>query len=128
MSLRIVRLGTPRLPDEGTRIGTVRRVPRGVKKERYAAENWFDVWFPELSPSPELVSHAQAAETDKDWAAFKRSFRAEMNEPGPRRTLDLLAALSHHGQFSVGCYCEEEAHCHRSVLRELLSGRGAEIV
>ena len=127
MSVRIVRLGTPRSPDEGTRIGTVRRVPRGVKKERYAAENWFDVWFPELSPSTELVARAQAAATEREWSAFTRGFRTEMNEPAPRRALDLLAALSHHGQFSVGCYCEDEARCHRSILRELLAERGARL-
>ena len=127
MTLRIVRLGTPRSPDEGLRIGTVRRLPRGVRKDRYAAENWFDVWYPELAPSAELLSRARAAETDKEWSAFLRSFRAEMNEPAPRRTLDLLAALSHHANFSVGCYCEEESRCHRSVLRELLTERGASV-
>jgi uncharacterized protein YeaO (DUF488 family) len=128
MSLRIVRLGAPREPGEGTRIGTVRRVPRGVRKERYGADDWFDVWYPELSPSPDLVAAALAAASDAEWRKFTRAFRAEMNEAGPRRTLDLLAALSHHGQFSVGCYCEIEARCHRSVLRELLAERGAAIV
>ena len=127
MTLRIVHLGTPRLPGEGTRIGTVRRPPHGVRKERYAAEDWFDVWYPELSPSPELVSKAQAATTDAEWKSFLRAFRAEMNEPAPRRTLDLLAALSHNADFSIGCYCENEARCHRSVLRELLEERGAAI-
>lgn len=128
MSIRIVRLGTPRLPDEGTRIGTVRRPPRGVRKERYAADDWFDVWFPELAPSPELMARGQAVQTDKEWVVFTRAFRAEMNEPPPRRTLDVLAALSRDGRFSVGCYCADEARCHRSVLRELLVERGAEIV
>jgi uncharacterized protein YeaO (DUF488 family) len=127
MTLRIVRLGAPRHPQEGTRIGAVRRPPRGVRKARYAAENWFDVWYPELSPSPELVSKALAAKTDAEWKKFARSFRAEMNEPAPRRTLDLLAALSHNAYFSIGCYCEDEARCHRSVLRELLMGRGARV-
>lgn len=125
MTLHIVRLGTPRLPREGTRIGTVRRLPRGVRKERYAAEDWFDVWYPELSPSAELVAKAKAAQTEQDWNAFMRAFRAEMNEPAPRRTLDLLATLSHGANFSVGCYCENEARCHRSVLRALLTERGA---
>jgi uncharacterized protein YeaO (DUF488 family) len=127
MTLRIVRLGTPRIPDEGTRIGTVRRLPRGVRKERYAADDWFDVWYPDLAPSPELLTRARAAKTDKEWNAFLRSFRAEMNAPAPRRTLDLLAVLSHHANFSVGCYCEDESRCHRSVLRELFAERGASI-
>jgi uncharacterized protein YeaO (DUF488 family) len=127
MTVRIVRLGTPRLAGEGLRIGTVRRPPRGVRKERYAAENWYDVWYPELSPSAELVAKAQGAETDKEWAAFLRAFRAEMNTPTPSRTLDLLAALSHHADFSIGCYCEDEARCHRSMLRTLLTERGASI-
>jgi uncharacterized protein YeaO (DUF488 family) len=125
MTLRIVRLGSPRLPGEGTRIGAVRRPPRGVRKERYAADHWFDVWYPDLAPTPELVSQARSAASDKEWAAFARAFRAEMNEPTPRRTLDLLAALSRDAHFSLGCYCEDESRCHRSVLRELLTGRGA---
>lgn len=125
MSVSIVRLGTPRDPAEGTRIGTVRRVPRGVQKERYASENWFDVWFPVLSPTPELMAQAKAAASEKDWAGFTRTFKAEMAEPAPRHALDLLAALSHGSDFSVGCYCEDEAHCHRSVLRALLAERGA---
>ncbi len=127
MTLRIVRLGSPRLPGEGTRIGTVRRLPRGVRKERYAEENWFDVWYPELAPSAALVKRAQAAATEEEWRAFTRAFRAEMSEPAPRRTLDLLAALSHGAAFSVGCYCADEARCHRSILRELLAERGAKI-
>lgn len=124
MSLRIVRLGSPRSRDEGLRIGTVRRLPRGVRKDRYAAEDWFDVWYPELAPSTELLSQGRAAKSDKEWKAFLRSFRAEMNEPAPRRTLDLLAALSHHAYL---CYCEDESRCHRSVLRDLLAERGASI-
>lgn len=127
MALRIVRLGTPRHPQEGLRIGTVRRPPRGVKKERYAADDWYDVWYPELSPSPELVSQALQAETEADWRAFARAFRVEMKQPAASRTLDLLAALSQSADFSVGCYCEDEARCHRSVLRELLAERGAKI-
>lgn len=127
MSIHIVRLGTPRLPREGTRIGTVRRLPRGVRKERYAADDWFDVWYPELAPSAELVTQAKGAATAEEWRAFIRAFRAEMNEPAPRRTLDLLAALSQGADFSLGCYCEEEARCHRSVLRELLAERGAKL-
>jgi uncharacterized protein YeaO (DUF488 family) len=127
MSIRIVRLGTPRLPDEGTRIGTVRRPPRGVRKERFAADDWFDVWFPDLSPSAELMAKGQAAEADRAWSGFTRAFRAEMAQPAPRRALDLLAALSHGAQLSVGCYCADEARCHRSVLRALLAERGASI-
>jgi uncharacterized protein YeaO (DUF488 family) len=127
MSLRIVRLGTPRQPREGLRIGTVRRPPRGVKKERHAADDWYDVWYPELSPSPELVSAALRAETAAEWQAFVRAFRKEMSQPTASRTLDLLAALSHHADFSVGCYCENEARCHRSVLRDLFAGRGAKM-
>lgn len=127
MTLRIVRLGTPRLPREGPRIGAVRRLPRGVRKERYAADDWLDVWYPDLSPSPDLVAKARAAATGAEWDAFVRAFQAEMNAPTPRRTLDLLAALSHGGDFSIGCYCEDEARCHRSVLRRLLEERGAAI-
>ena len=125
MTLRIVRLGSPRRPKEGARIGAVRRPPRGVRKERYAAENWFDVWYPELSPSARLVSKALGAKTNAEWRGFVRSFEAEMNAPAARRTLDLLAALSHDANFSIGCYCEDEARCHRSVLRKLLAERGA---
>jgi uncharacterized protein YeaO (DUF488 family) len=125
--LRIVRLGEPRAANEGTRIGAVRHPPRGVRKERYASENWYDVWFPDLAPSPRLVSRAKAAKTANDWRAFVRSFRAEMNTPAPRRALDLLAAMSRHANFSIGCYCQDESRCHRSVLRELLRERGASI-
>lgn len=127
MTLHIVRLGSPRRKNEGTRIGTVRRPPRGVAKERFAADNWYDVWYPDLSPSPQLVAKALAAATPKEWSAFERAFRAEMNEPGPRRTLDLLATLSRDADFSLGCYCEDESRCHRSVLRQLLAERGAKI-
>jgi uncharacterized protein YeaO (DUF488 family) len=127
MTLRIVRLGTLRHSQDGTRIGAVRRPPRGVRKECYATENWFDVWYPELSPSQELVAKALAAKKVSEWNRFVRSFRAEMNKPTPRRTLDPLAALSRDSHFSVGCYCENETRCHRSVLRELLAERGASI-
>jgi uncharacterized protein YeaO (DUF488 family) len=127
MTVHIVRLGAPRLPNEGPRIGTVRRPPRRVRKEAYASENWFDVWYPELSPSPELMAKGQAAETDKDWAGFVRAFRAEMKAPAAARTLDVLATLSQTADFAIGCYCAEEARCHRSVLREELAARGAKI-
>lgn len=127
MSVRIVRLGTPRAKGEGLRIGTVRRPPRGVRKEDFASQDWYDVWYPELSPTADLVAKALKAETDKDWAGFVRAFRREMAEPAASRTLDLLAALSHRADFSVGCYCEDEARCHRSVLRELFAERKAEI-
>jgi uncharacterized protein YeaO (DUF488 family) len=127
MSLRIVRLGTDRAKDEGLRIGTVRRPPRGVPKSEFASRNWYDVWFPNLSPSPETMAIGQNAKTDRDWAAFARKFRAEMNAPDASRALDLLAALSHQANFSVGCYCEDESRCHRSVLRALLIERGADV-
>ncbi|WP_167772695.1 DUF488 domain-containing protein [Ramlibacter henchirensis] len=127
MAIRIVRLGTPRAAGEGLRIGTVRRPPRGVPKSQFASGNWYDVWFPNLAPSAGNVQAAMAAQTDKEWAAFARKYRAEMAEPDASRTLDLLAALSHQSNFSMGCYCENEARCHRSLLRELLAQHGAEI-
>ena len=125
MTLRIVRLGEPRDPQEGTRVGTVRRPPRGVRKERYASDDWFDVWYPDLAPSVELMARGRAAATEAEWKRFVRAFKAEMSKPAASRALDLLAALSHDSNFSVGCYCENEARCHRSVLRELLKSRGA---
>ena len=128
MSIRIVRLGTARHPKEGVRIGAVRRPPRGVRKEDYASDDWYDVWYPNLAPTPEAVKQALAASTPAEWTAFVRRYRKEMKEAEPRRTLDLLAALSHHADFSLGCYCENEERCHRSVLRELLEERGASIV
>jgi uncharacterized protein YeaO (DUF488 family) len=128
MAIRIVQLGRARHPGEGTRIGTVRRPPRGVRKDRYAAENWYDVWLPELAPSEELVAKARGAGTEKEWAAFMRTYRSEMKAPGASRMLDLLAALSNESNFSVGCYCNDEARCHRSVLRELLRERGAKLI
>jgi uncharacterized protein YeaO (DUF488 family) len=127
MAVRIVRLGTPRGRSEGLRIGTVRRPPRGVPKARYAADDWYDVWLPDLSPSPATVKLGQHAGTERDWGAFRKRYRAEMARPEPGRLLDLLAALSHTADFSVGCYCADESRCHRSVLRALLVERGAQI-
>jgi uncharacterized protein YeaO (DUF488 family) len=127
MSVRIVRLGSPRANDEGLRLGTVRRPPRGVPKNEYAARDIYDVWFPNLAPSEALLKQALAAETPKDWKAFTRRYRAEMKSPEAARVLDVLAALSHQTNFSVGCYCRDESRCHRSVLRELLAERDAEI-
>ena len=128
MSIFIVQLGTPRKHGEGLRLGTVRRPPRGVPKADFARLDYYDVWFPNLSPSAELVQEAQQSSDEKAWAAFKRRFRREMNEPDRSRELDVLAALSHQTNLSLGCYCDEESHCHRSVLRELLAERGADVV
>lgn len=127
MTVRIVRLGTPRARGEGPRIGTVRRPPRGVPKAEFAKQDWYDVWYPNLAPGAELVKEALDAKTDKAWAVFVRKYRAEMAAADSSRTLDLLAALSHRADFSVGCYCENEARCHRSVLRALLTERGAKV-
>ena len=127
MAVRIVRLGSPRAQDEGTRIGTVRRPPRGVPKSQFAARDFYDVWFPNLAPSVETMKLGQHAATEKDWVTFARRYRAEMAAPEASRTLDLLAALSKHTDFSVGCYCEDESRCHRSILRQLLAERGAEV-
>jgi uncharacterized protein YeaO (DUF488 family) len=127
MVVRVVRLGSDRARGEGLRIGTVRRPPRGVPKTEYAARNWYDVCFPSLAPSPETVKLGMSAATEKDWQAFRKRYRSEMNQPDAAHALDLLAALSHSADFSVGCYCEDEAHCHRSVLRTLLEERGAEV-
>jgi len=128
VAIKIVRLGSPRKPDEGLRIGTVRRPPRGVRKEDFAAKDFFDVWFPNLSPSAELVKQAQSADDQRSWSAFKKRFRAEMSRPDASKELDLLAALSHQTNMSLGCYCEKEERCHRSVLRELLAERGADLI
>ena len=128
MPIRIVRLGTPRARDEGTRIGTVRRPPRGVPKEQFAAQDWYDVWYPNLAPSNDTVKMAQAAATPQEWAAFERRYRAEMAQPEHAHAIALLAALSQQTNFSVGCYCEHESHCHRGVLRELLAGQGAALL
>lgn len=125
--IRIVRLGSPRAPDEGLRIGTVRRPPRGVPKSEHASQNWYDVWLPELAPSAELVKQGLAAETEREWSAFVKRYRGEMKAPEARRLLDLLAALSHQTNLAVGCYCESEARCHRSVLRSLLEEHGAQL-
>ncbi len=125
MTIRIVRLGTPRSNGEGTRIGTVRRPPRGVAKSRFAADDWYDVWFPTLAPSVETMKLAQRAATPAQWRAFVRKYRAEMSAPDASRAIDLLAALSHTAHFSLGCYCAEESRCHRSALRALLLERGA---
>jgi uncharacterized protein YeaO (DUF488 family) len=127
MAVRIVRLGSPRLAGEGLRIGTVRRPPRGVPAARFAAEGWYDVWYPNLAPSAEALKLGRAARSEREWAAFLRRYRAEMSEPAASRTLDLLAALSRAADFSVGCYCADEARCHRGVLRELLAARGARL-
>lgn len=128
MPIRVVRLGTPRTPDEGPRLGTVRRPPRGVKKADYARRDYFDVWLPELAPSAELVSYAYAQDfTAQRWSTYARRYRSEMRAPPAQRLLALLAALSHQTNFSVGCYCEDEARCHRSLLRELLAEAGAEL-
>jgi len=125
MVIRIVKLGSPRARDEGIRIGTVRRPPRGVPKNQYASADWYDVWFPNLAPSAETVKLAQAATTPSQWAAFKKKYRAEMADSDNAHALELLAVLSRKADFSVGCYCEDEARCHRSVLRELLAEKGA---
>jgi uncharacterized protein YeaO (DUF488 family) len=127
MAVHIVRLGSDRAPGEGLRIGTVRRPPRGVPKAQFASGNWYDVWYPNLAPSAETMQLGLAAQTDKDWAAFSRKYRSEMTEPDASRTLDLLAALSKTADFAVGCYCEDESRCHRSLLRGLLAERGASI-
>lgn len=125
MAIRIVRLGTARSASEGLRIGTVRRPPRGVPKTEFASQDWYDVWYPNLAPSVETMKLGQSVDSDKDWAAFSKKYRSEMNEPDASRNLDLLAALSHNANFAMGCYCENEARCHRSLLRDLLSERGA---
>jgi uncharacterized protein YeaO (DUF488 family) len=128
MSVRIVRLGTPRERGEGVRIGTVRRPPRGVPRTEFATQNWYDVWFPNLAPSVETLQLGQSARTAAEWTAFTKKYRAEMAQPHARHDLALLAAMSHTTSFSVGCYCEHEERCHRSVLRELLHENGANIV
>jgi uncharacterized protein YeaO (DUF488 family) len=133
MTVRIVRLGSSRCPGEGTRIGTVRRPPRGVPKTQFASGDWYDVWFPTLAPTPELVKQALATQHDaspageRAWAQFVRAYRKEMAAPEAAHAIALLAALSHGADFAVGCYCEDEARCHRSVLRALLAEQGAEL-
>ena len=127
MTIRIVRLGTPRASDEGLRIGTVRRPPRGVPKARFSADDWYDVFLPQLAPSAVLVKEAQRATSEAEWQRFVRNYRREMAAPDNRRLIELLAALSRTTGLSVGCYCEDELRCHRSVLRELLAESGAEL-
>lgn len=127
MPVRIVQLGSKRAKGEGTRIGTVRRPPRGVPKSEFASQDWYDVWFPNLAPSAATLKLGQVAETPAQWAAFIRKYRSEMAAPQADHDLQLLAALSHHANFSVGCYCENEAHCHRSALRALLIAKGAAV-
>jgi len=125
MAVRVVRLGTKRARGEGLRIGTVRKPPRGVPKRRFAEDDWYDVWFPTLAPSVPTMKLGLAAQSERERAAFQRKFRAEMSKPEASRALDLLAALSQASDFSIGCYCEDEASCHRAVLRALLIARGA---
>jgi uncharacterized protein YeaO (DUF488 family) len=127
MSIRIVRLGSSRNKNEKLRIGTVRRPPRGVPKSVYASRDFYDVWLPILSPSPGLLKEAKKVEDYSSWMVFKKKFRSEMNTPETGRILDLLAAFSHQTDFSIGCYCENESRCHRSILKELLIERGASI-
>ena len=128
MSLRIVRLGSPRLPGEGLRIGTVRRPPRGVKKHEYASRDYYDVWLPELAPTSDLVSWALSEPfTEKRWARYEKAYRAQMRQPPAARLIALLAAMSHSADLSIGCYCENPEKCHRSILRELLADAGAKI-
>lgn len=125
MGVRVVRLGSKRVDDEGLRIGTVRRPPRGVARAEFASQNWYDVWFPNLAPSVETMKIAHNASSDREWLAFAKRYRAQMSAPDKSRTLNLLAALSHRTNFAVGCYCENEERCHRSLPRALLEERGA---
>ena len=127
MSVRVVRLGTTRLPKEGTRIGTVRRPPRGVPKGQFSTQNWYDVWFPTLAPSVATMKLGQVASTASHWAAFAKKYKAEMAAPEARRSLELLAILSHTANFSVGCYCQQEERCHRAILKQLLVEHGAKV-
>jgi uncharacterized protein YeaO (DUF488 family) len=122
MAIRIIRLGSPRAADEGLRLGTVRRPPRGVRKADYARRNYYDLWLPDLAPSARLVAQAQ-----KNWSGFAKAYRREMKAPAAARLIGLLAALSAHADFSVGCYCENPERCHRSILRELLAEHGARL-
>ena len=126
MPIAVLKLGSPRKPNEGLRLGTVRRPPRGVPKTEFAKRDFYDVWLPNLAPSAELVAYAQQSRDERTWKAIERKYRAEMNKPEAARVLDLLAALSHQTSFSVGCYCENEKRCHRSILKKLLAERGAE--
>jgi uncharacterized protein YeaO (DUF488 family) len=127
MAGRVLRLGSERVEGEGLRIGTVRRPPRAIPKTEFASQNWYDVWFPNLAPSIETMKIGRNVRTEKEWLAFKKKYRAEMATPENSHILELLAALSHRTHFSVGCYCEDEARCHRAVLRELLMEKGAKV-
>lgn len=127
MPIRVVRLGSPRTPGEGLRVGTVRRPPRGVPKSEHASRNFYDVWLPDLAPSEDLVKVALHASDEREWHRFERRYRAEMKRPAAARLLALLAALSHQTSFSVGCYCADPAYCHRSVLEQLLREHGAKL-
>jgi len=127
VTIRIVRLGSARAANEGTRLGTVRRPPRGVPRKDFARRDWYDVWYPVLAPSIAAMKLGLGAGTDRQWAGFARRYRAEMKAPAPSQSLDVLAALSSHANFSMGCYCEDESRCHRSLLRELLLARGARL-
>ena len=127
MTIRIVRLGSERYPEEGLRIGTVRRPPRGVPKSEYASQNWYDVWLPNIAPTSELMKMGRAVKTEKEWILFAKKYRTELKNPDKSRIIDLLAALSHDSNISIGCYCENEDRCHRSILRELLTEKGAKI-
>lgn len=126
--IRVVRLGTPRRQGEGLRLGTVRRPPRGVKKQDYAARDFYDVWLPELAPSPKLFSWIKSRPlSDANWRTYSRRYLGEMKRPETHRLIELLAALSRGTNFSVGCYCEDETRCHRSLLRGLLADAGANV-
>ena len=127
MAVRILRLGSDRVEEEGLRLGTVRRPPRGVPKTEFSSQNYYDVWLPNLAPDNETMKMGKNAKTDKEWLAFEKKYRSEMARPENARVLELLAALSHQTNFSVGCYCEDEARCHRSVLRRLLLDKGASV-
>ncbi len=127
MSVKVVRLGSSRGPNEGLRIGTVRRPPRGVPRARFASDDWYDIWLPLLAPSASVVRLAKSATSERAWADFMRRYRSEMRSPEASHVLDLLAALSHRVDFSVGCYCRDENRCHRSILRKLLVERGAQV-
>ena len=127
MSVHVVRLGTPRAAGEGPRLGTVRRPPRGVPKSEFASRDYYDLWYPLLAPSEATVQLGHAAKTDAQWAAFAKKYRAEMKAPDAARTIAMLALLSQHTDFAVGCYCADPAHCHRSVLQALLEENGAKV-
>ena len=127
MALRVIRLGAPRVVGEGLRLGTVRRPPRGVLKSRYASDNWYDVWFPNLAPSLELMKQGHAAVTESELRSYRRKYKAEMSQPHARHDINMLAALSKRANLSVGCYCADESRCHRTVLRQLLAEAGAKL-